>query len=370
MIPRHVLASIPQRRDSRILESLGMNDLADDLIINPASGGFSRNTVFHARVGSGESLIQYAIRSWESATYDADRILQILAFQTHLTEKQIAAPKPIRWLNNQWIIPYERTFWTIESWLAGQSLASGSDVSDQLLSKIVESLFDLHTAGRTFGTIQQPSQGIADRIHKISEWKERISIAKVEKLVREVSSLGTLANVSSEQLSRIQLGFGIALQAIQQLGNYWIRECIRFQNHKPDCHWINRDLWRNNILVDQDRITGIVDFGASRIDWPILELVRCLSSFLDPHDSRWQSALNHYQEVPLSHKLPVELENICMLDHVATTLSLFYWYDWLTLKDLESIDRQKPAIWTRVEELAIRMTSHYRKHSNDNRSIK
>jgi len=363
MIPRHVLESIPRRADSRILSSLRV----DDVVINAVSGGLSRNGVFCGTVGSDASLIQYAIRSWESATYDSERICKILDFQAYLVGKQIAAPKPICWLSNERLIPYEQSFWTIESWLAGKSLVGGADVSDSLLSEIVGCLVDLHTAGRNFGTIHPTSPGITERIRNISDWKERAMVATSEKWISKMSRFGPLPNVSTEQLSRIEKGFGLALQVIQYLGSSWVHQLNMFLDRKPRCHWIIRDLWRSNILIDQDRITGVVDFGASRTDWPILELVRCLSSFLQPDDSRWQASLDGYYEQLQTRNAAVgaeafdcdwkvDLEGIRTLDHVATTLSLLYWYDWLTSEDFESINRPKPAIWTRVEELAARLS--------------
>ena len=98
-------------------------------------------------------------------------------------------------------------------------------------------------------------------------------------------------------------------------------------------HFVVRDLHDEHILYTGQEITGIVDFGAARIDDPATDLVRLLGT-LEPFDhGRWLSGLHHYQASRSwreEDRLDLfEPDRLRLLDEAANLLSAAQWMEWL-----------------------------------------
>jgi Ser/Thr protein kinase RdoA (MazF antagonist) len=344
MIPSFVLESIPLPDGSCVISSCS----PQSFIVKTISGGFSRNRVWHVRHADPLHDRQYAIRCWNDYTYSLQRLNDILNFQKKLSEKQSVVPEPKCWANGTFIISGENGFWTIEEWMPGESLDGIEAVSDELLEQIVTCLSSLHRAGREFGVITRRSRGIQDRITQIERWKLNIANQTPERLMQHFND--------TPHIESIQIGFEIAHRQMRNQSSSWLRLLKSIQDRPLECHWVMRDLWRENILITQERVSGIIDFGASRIDWPILELVRCVSSFLLPKDPRWPSVLESYA-MTLPTRDSVSLELVQQLDQVATALSLAFWYEQLENVITDPGMQLKPQAWARIDELCIRIQS-------------
>ncbi len=137
---------------------------------------------------------------------------------------------------------------------------------------------------------------------------------------------------------------------------------------KRACHWIVGDLWRENILVMDDRITGIVDFGAARVDWPVLEVVRWLSSWLGPDDERLPGLLAEYASLRMvaskrQDKSQGDLEDeflapndFCYLDKLCCLSAFLEWLNGV-LEDRFELVWLERKVLPRVTELAARLIS-------------
>jgi Ser/Thr protein kinase RdoA (MazF antagonist) len=121
-------------------------------------------------------------------------------------------------------------------------------------------------------------------------------------------------------------------------------------------HWICGDLWRENILVQaaEHRISGIVDFGAARCDWPILEVIRLFASWLTPNDVRWEILTDNFSANFPRH-YPISFKQI---DQIATVTAWLYWLQWLSSANDATKSETKNA-WRRLEELDQRLTQLY-----------
>ena len=58
-----------------------------------------------------------------------------------------------------------------------------------------------------------------------------------------------------------------------------------------------RDVWHDHLLFVEDKVSGIVDFDALRVDSVCLDVVRLLQSLVGNDDSRWQEGLAAYQQL-------------------------------------------------------------------------
>ncbi|MCY2974107.1 MAG: aminoglycoside phosphotransferase family protein [Planctomycetota bacterium] len=344
MIPSVVLESIPLSQRTCVIDALSPQKFN----FKAVSGGFSRNRVWHLRLADPPYEPQYAIHFWNDHTYSLQQLKDIFSFQKILKDNQTVVPEPKRWLNNEFVISGEGGFWTIEEWLPGESLDGIEAVSDELLDQVVACISALHRAGREIGVTTRRSIGIQERIDRVERLKSKVADHTPGDLMQYF--------FDTPNIESIKIGFETAYRLVRDQASTWVRLLNLIQDLPPECHWVMRDLWRENILIAHGRISGIIDFGASRIDWPILELVRCASSFLLPNDPRWQSFLDSYA-LNLPTKESVSLELVLQLDQVATALSLAYWYEQLKNAKTDPDMQLKPQAWSRIDELSIRIRS-------------
>jgi Ser/Thr protein kinase RdoA (MazF antagonist) len=110
------------------------------------------------------------------------------------------------------------------------------------------------------------------------------------------------------------------------------------------------------VLFAGDEVTGIIDFGAMRMDTPLADVARLLGSLVgDDRDNR-QLAFDTYAELrPLSE---ADRQFVDLLDKTGLILSVFNWLRWLYV---ERRDMGEPApIARRLEEILARLESRAR----------
>lgn len=92
-----------------------------------------------------------------------------------------------------------------------------------------------------------------------------------------------------------------------------------------------RDVWHDHILFDDDKITGLVDFGAMREETVAGDVARLLASLVRGDRSAWQIGLEAYQ-----HQRELDDTELHFLDifvRTATLLSGLNWLRWIYLEN-------------------------------------
>jgi Ser/Thr protein kinase RdoA (MazF antagonist) len=93
-----------------------------------------------------------------------------------------------------------------------------------------------------------------------------------------------------------------------------------------------RDVWHNHVLFAGDKVTGLIDYDAIRIDSVAGDLARLLGSFVEDDRSSWEFALVEYARVrPLS---ATELGLVEVFDVSSIAISGTQWVRWLYLDRL------------------------------------
>ncbi|MCA9179868.1 MAG: aminoglycoside phosphotransferase family protein [Planctomycetales bacterium] len=124
---------------------------------------------------------------------------------------------------------------------------------------------------------------------------------------------------------------GLALQTMQHLAAYGpqlLPQLTSLRDQPVPLHFVLRDVWSDHVLFTNDRVTGIIDFGAARVDEPATDVARLLGS-LEPFDQgHWLVGWEAYRTV----NPHVELDRVRLLDRVGTLLSAVQWLQWLVLQ--------------------------------------
>lgn len=91
-----------------------------------------------------------------------------------------------------------------------------------------------------------------------------------------------------------------------------------------------RDIRAEHVLFTGDEVTGLIDYGALRMDTVVGDLVRLLGSLLGNDRAKWEVALAAYSAIrPL---LPQERAMIPAWHRASVVLSAANWLDWLFLE--------------------------------------
>jgi homoserine kinase type II len=106
-----------------------------------------------------------------------------------------------------------------------------------------------------------------------------------------------------------------------------------------------RDIWHDHVLFTGDDVTGIVDYGALRVDSVAADLARLLGSFVEDDRDAWNVGLVAYQSVrPLTAQ---ESMLLYAYDRANVLLSGLHWLQWVFCRGYTFADRR--CVLQRVE---------------------
>jgi homoserine kinase type II len=87
------------------------------------------------------------------------------------------------------------------------------------------------------------------------------------------------------------------------------------------------DIWHDHVLFENEEVSGLIDYGAMKIDQVSVDLARLLGSLVGDNPSMWDLGLNAYSS---ARRLSCDEESLCrMLDQTGTVLGAATWLLWL-----------------------------------------
>lgn len=326
-----------------------------------AKSGLSRGRVYRVTCRSpamsGE-ILSFALKDWGWSIDRLERLRSILAFQTFLNQREFLRlqpnasaktpdnfivtpnsisslakpsigitnpiPEAIPFFDSGPIFALPESLWTLSSWCRGEPLAIGASLTPELIENATAILAKLHVAGACYGSKVELPPGL---------WKRISILARAKEIVTAAWRLPNPTILQLKQLKKVQ--------DLSDCSANLQSELSQFMNRPGLCHWIVGDLWRDNILLDGSIVSGIVDFGAARIDWPILELVRWFSSWLAPNDprlpeiigayyrTRAELASENHKKAAFESEPNIDAKQFAGLDRLCTLASLLQWFEWM-----------------------------------------
>lgn len=284
-------------------------------------GGFSGTPI--VRFSADSEL--WAARGWPCSEESRNKIdnWAKVAFhlEQHATElspwfSDSPIPRPVLWKGSLFGSPLAwqvgEHLWTLAKWVPGETLKSES-VTYELLLSYVKQLACLHRLTREMQFSRSLSKGLIER---------RDHLLSMQNDLPEIAPMCSRHTLKDD----LSLFFVECADRIK----IWSSAIDRLANRPCESHWILRDLWRDNLLVDaHNRWIYTVDVGASRWDWPAFDFVRLVGSLLEPRvregvQSAWDnlfdaySAINPYSDLSSPHDLQ-------MVHEVSTAISILYW---------------------------------------------
>lgn len=315
------------------------------------SNGFSDSAIYRLVTSAGV----FAIRSWPNRFDTPSKVEFWSSTNRTFTEQTDSLflngascttpfPKLVEWHARSTAVGPLLTFadrlWTLCEWVAGTPV-NAKAISRATIQHLAAILGRLHAhSSKVSQACGLPDGKNRMRSHSL---RERLELLKSidYRLLSSCDPTHFFAN--NQLLEKVKHCLAIVLE--RQPG--WLRFLSICEFQDRECHWIVRDLWSENVLVDErQRFSSIVDLGAARLDWPGLDFVRLFGSLSygagettvfvgeNSEEDLWNDAYVAYTQSHADHAIE-SLDECKMLHQVALGLSIVQWVLWIKAGNID-----------------------------------
>ncbi len=339
MVELEVLAAYPAEYQPRQLHDLGW------------AGGFSGARFWRVECPAG----QFCLRRWPEGHPTDDQLALIHAILDWAARRGCDfVPVPRLTRQGRTVAVCAGSRWELSPWMPGK--ADYRDCpSPAKLEAAMQALAVFHRAVADFpwpGTTPSsglsppsrsgkvgPSPSLAQRLAKLKRW-----------------SAGLLAQVPSrlaathwpELVPWAQRALELLGQAIHRV-QALVEEAASVAVPLQPCLG---DVWHDHVLFTGQRVTGLVDFEAMRLDTVACDMARLLGSMVMDDPAGWQTGLSAYEAVagPLD---PAERQLIEVFDRSTVVLAPLNWIEWIFLQRRQF--ENPPAVVDRMRQWVARL---------------
>ena len=321
------------------------------------SNGFSDSAIYRLATPSGA----FAIRSWPNR-FDTPSKVEFWSStnRTFADENKslslfgatTATPFPqlVEWCSKDdsvgLLLPFGDKLWTLCEWVAGEPVKANG-VTKSAVQHLASILGRLHS--HSSQVLNPSGSAVGKQTMRSNSLRERLELLKSidYRLLASCDPSHFFAN--NQLLDKVKHCLAIVMERQPS----WLRFLAICESQNRDCHWIVRDLWSENILVDEwQRFSAIVDLGAARLDWPGLDFVRLFGSLSYLAGERpvvvcdaskadlWKDAYDAYTQTYADHAIE-SLDECKMLHQVSLGLSIVQWVLWSKAGSIDSNNLDK-----------------------------
>jgi Ser/Thr protein kinase RdoA (MazF antagonist) len=305
-------------------------------------GGFSGALFWRVATLNGP----LCLRRWPSESLTSEGIALIHGVLQHVARQGFTlVPVPLVCQGGQTFVAHAGHLWELAPWMPGQADFHANPKPARLRAA-TQTLAQFHLAAATFPRREPragPSPGIGQRLERV----RHLLAGDLEQLVEAVGAAQTSADSLHERVWRM---LSLVRIAIQPVGRLLERVC-RFEVPLQPCI---RDIWHDHVLFTDDRVTGVIDFGAMQVESVAADVARLLGSMAGDDLSLWHAGLDAYRAIrPLSDE---EATLVAPLDRSGVVLGALNWADWIYRQrrhfaDLAAVARRLDEILSRLQAL-------------------
>ena len=313
------------------------------------STGMSSSHVWRLSTSVGD----VCLKAWPTSDCSPDRLEYI---QRHVDLARSAGisciPRGYNTDRGEVCLTRNGYLWQASQWMKGAPDVSG-DVSLARRESAAKVLARLHHCWSGHCTVIGEAPGMKERLTLLQEANRDWSLLTAAVRSTE-GQLGELARRTIEH----------GRQSASRLA----AECQNLLRPKL-LHFVIRDVRCEHVLYVNDRVTGVIDYGAARVDDPMLDLVR-LSASQSPKDrnARYETLQVYFAEkakicgeaFPTESQLTISDDSLMrfrdfrVLDETSTVLSALQWLRWLVVEHRQfSLPADK--LLNRLEQLVQRL---------------
>ena len=299
--------------------------------------GFSGAALWRVATGRGS----LCLRRWPPGYPTVERLEFIQAVLWHVDQEGFRLiPLPLETRHRHGYVFFAGHLWELTPWLEGTA-DFHHHPSDERLANALAALAQFHVATSTFPLPEtQPavSPGVGERRRR---WAE-LAAGRLE-AIRAASTNGAWPTLTLAARNLIELADRVGPRVaplVESVADLQVplQPCIR-------------DIWSAHVLFEGDRVSGIVDFGAMRVESVAADIARLLGSLAGDDPARWQVGLAAYEQV---RKLSEDESRLVLVfDRSTVLLGGLQWLEWIYLEGREFPDHR--AVMSRIDEFTNRL---------------
>jgi Ser/Thr protein kinase RdoA (MazF antagonist) len=246
-------------------------------------------------------------------------------------------PAVLRTCDGATALEHAGRWWEMTEWLPGR--ADFRDAPSRArLESACTTLAQLHAVWRGVSSATGACQAIQRRREFLDDW-HRLLRSRWHPLprARRDALLFPLVERAWRRLPD-------ALEKVPSRLQRWVRENGRLQ----PCLC---DPWHDHFLFVDERVRGVIDYGAVKVDHVAVDLARTLGSLIGSDPAGWQAGLQAYRQMAPLEADEEELAHT--LDETGIVLGVANWMRWLYEEHRPFPDRL--AVARRLTELVQRL---------------
>lgn len=294
-------------------------------------GGFSGAVLWRIDAAAGS----LCLRAWP--THETwPRLLFRHRLMMHARRARLSfVPAIIPTIEGASAVKHTGRLWELVEWMPGRA-DFHQHPSAIRLQAAASALAQLHTAWRSIPSAQSGPSVVRRRLAFLDEW---------QRLVR--SGWQPRPAVDDPLLPLIERAWKAlpsTLEGVPRLLQPWRDGTLPMQ----PCLC---DPWHDHWLFDGEQLTGLIDYGAVKVDVVAVDVARMLGSLVGSDAEGWQTALAAYRRFA-----PFSAEDEALaraLDETGIVLSAANWLRWLYEEHRPFADRA--AVARRLTELVVRL---------------
>jgi len=274
------------------------------------AGGWSGSQMWRVGTPAGE----FCLRRWPRQHPHPQQLVLIHTVMGRVSGDLPAVPLPQATTSGATFVEQDGQLWELVTWRPGKA-DYRERPSRERLQAAMQTLARFHTlAGRGQSVEPTVPPALCDRAER---WAELAAsgVAAIER------SLARPLGSEIDQLAPRLLILACTAHNDPE------RNPSRWSVPKLPLQPAIRDIHRDHVLFTGDEVTGLIDFGAMRIDTPLADVARLVGSLAGDDPEAREFALNAYSELrPLNDD---DRGFIDLLDETGLILSAFNWLAWL-----------------------------------------
>ena len=212
------------------------------------------------------------------------------------------------------LVEYDKQFWEVAPWMPGTA-DYHHNPSRQRLRAALQTLALFHNLSAVDVSVVCP-HAVIQRLDQLEACQLHNFIPYLREKLQQ--------NIFDERLHTLSIQ---VLQRITPRIDSLILTITRAREIRVPVQPAIRDIHHDHMLFVGDEVSGVIDFGAMRIDTPLTDIARLVGSLVGDDAASRAFAMNAYAEIrPLSAK---DRQLIDLLDESGVVLAGLNWLTWL-----------------------------------------
>ena len=261
----------------------------------------------------------YCLRRWPKEHPTAHGLTAIHGLLQHVAQAGFhVAPVPLRTKTGKTFFVHQGRLWELAPWMRGEA-SYREQPRPARLQASMHALARLHKAARSYQPRGIPApMGISPGLQRRLQRLRCLQHGELDELrqAARTAKASRLREVAFDLLAGIERSLERVTQNLEPI----------VETRLP-LQWCLRDVRHDHILFQQDRVSGLIDFGAAAVDSVAGDLARLLGSMVDDDSDRWQAGVDAYGQLrPLAAS---ERRAIARFDTSGVLGSAANWVHWL-----------------------------------------